>query len=204
MSKIFSTAIIIQASIAVIVIILAETLGLWFLNTQMNIPAERMYAANWVYQLSIITFAINLISIPYNATIVAHEKMSTFAYISLYEGIFKLAISYAIFISPIDKLIFYALSLCFLSVSVRFIYTIYCKKKFEECTIRYTFDRKLVKEMFGFAGWNFIGAASGLLRDQGGNIVINIFCGPAANAARGIAYLYNCNAPPNNQIICSR
>lgn len=191
LSKIFSTAIIIQAAIAVIVIILAETLGLWFLNTQMNIPAERMYAANWVYQLSIITFAINLISIPYNATIVAHEKMSTFAYISLYEGIFKLAISYAIFISPIDRLIFYALSLCFLSVSVRFIYTIYCKKKFEECTIRYTFDRKLVKEMFGFAGWNFIGAASGLLRDQGGNIVINIFCGPAANAARGIAYQVN-------------
>lgn len=191
LSKIFSTAIIIQASIAVIVIILAETLGLWFLNTQMNIPAERMYAANWVYQLSIITFAINLISIPYNATIVAHEKMSTFAYISLYEGIIKLIISYAIFVSPIDTLIFYALSLCFLSVSIRAIYTIYCKRNFKECTYKWTYDKSLIKEMFGFAGWNFIGAASGLLRDQGGNIIINIFCGPAANAARGIAYQVN-------------
>ena len=191
LSKVFSTAVIIQTAIAAIVILLAETIGLWFLNTQMNIPAERMVAANWVYQLSIITFAINLVSIPYNASIVAHEKMSTFAYISLYEGSIKLIIAYAIFISPIDTLIFYALSLCFLSVSVRVIYSIYCKRNFEECTLKWVFDKPLIKEMFGFAGWNFIGAASGMLRDQGGNIVINIFCGPAANAARGIAYQVN-------------
>lgn len=191
LSNIFSTSVIVQAAIAGIVILLAETVGLWFLNTHMNIPADRMYAANWVFQFSIITFAINLISIPYNAAIIAHEKMSTFAYISLYEGIFKLVVSYAIFISPIDTLIFYALALCFLSLSVRFIYTIYCKRKFNECTLRWTFDCKLTKEIFGFAGWNFIGATAGLLRDQGGNIVINIFCGPAANAARGIAYQVN-------------
>lgn len=191
LSKVFSTAVIIQTAIAAIVVLLAETIGLWFLNTQMNIPADRMVAANWVYQLSIITFAINLVSIPYNASIVAHEKMSTFAYISLYEGIIKLIIAYTILISPIDTLIFYALSLCFLSVSVRAIYSIYCKRKFQECTLKWIFDKPLIKEMFGFAGWNFIGAASGLLRDQGGNIVINIFCGPAANAARGIAYQVN-------------
>lgn len=191
LSKIFSTAVIIQSSLATIVVLLAETVGLWFLNSQMNIPADRMVAANWVYQLSIITFAINLISIPYNASIIAHEKMSTFAYISLYEGVIKLIIAYTIFISPIDTLIFYALSLCFLAVSVRIIYTIYCKCKFKECTMKWVFDKTLIKEMFGFAGWNFIGAAAGLLRDQGGNIVINIFCGAGANAARGIAYQVN-------------
>lgn len=190
-SKVFSTAVIIQALLALIVFLLAETLGVWFLNAKMNIPADRLSAANWVFQFSIITFVINLISIPYNAAIIAHEKMSTFAYIGIYEGIMKLAIAFGIMVSPIDKLIFYALFLCILSVSVRLIYGIYCKRKFPECTLQWTLDYSFIKEMFGFAGWNFIGAASGLLRDQGGNIIINIFCGPVANASRGIAYQVN-------------
>lgn len=188
LNKIFSTAVIIQSFLAIIVLLFLESIGLWFLNVKMNIPLERMYAANWVFQFSIITFVINLISIPYNAAIVAHEKMNAFAYIGLYEGLIKLIIAFAISVSPIDKLIFYALSLCFLSVTVRIIYGIYCKRKFKECIFIWIFDKKLIKEMFGFAGWNFIGATAGILRDQGGNIVINLFCGPVANAARGIAY----------------
>lgn len=191
LSRIFSTAVLIQCILAIIVLVFAETVGLWFLNSQMNIPENRMIAANWVFQFSIITFFINLISVPYNAAIIAHEKMKAFAYISIYEGIAKLAIAFLIAISPIDALIFYALTLCILYISIRGIYTVYCKRKFSECTIRLVIDKPLMKEMFGFAGWNFIGAASGILRDQGGNIIINIFCGPAVNAARGIAYQVN-------------
>lgn len=187
LSKVFSSAVIIQSILAFIVFVLIETAGLWFLRSEMNIPDNRMVAANWVFQFSILTFVINLISIPYNAAIIAHEKMNAFAYISIYEGIGKLVIAYAILVSPIDTLIFYGLSICLLSISVRFIYTIYCKRKFAECTLHWIWERSLLKEMFGFAGWNFIGAASGILRDQGGNIIINIFCGPTVNAARGIA-----------------
>lgn len=190
-TSVFSSAIIIQLSLALIVLLFVETIGLWFLNTKIVIPESRIVAANWVFQLSIITFVINLISVPYNAAIIAHEKMNTFAYIGLYEGIAKLLIAYLVLKSPIDTLIFYALSLCLLSISVRGIYTIYCKRNFAECVFRWSLDCSLVKEMFGFAGWNFIGAAAGLLRDQGGNIVINLFCGPTANAARGIAYQVN-------------
>lgn len=187
LSKVFSSAVIIQSILAFIIFVLVETAGLWFLRSEMNIPDNRMVAANWVFQFSVLTFVINLISIPYNAAIIAHEKMNAFAYISIYEGIGKLVIAYAILVSPIDTLIFYGLSICLLSVSVRFIYTIYCKRKFAECTLHWIWERSLLKEMFGFAGWNFIGAASGILRDQGGNIIINIFCGPTVNAARGIA-----------------
>ncbi|WP_298615784.1 lipopolysaccharide biosynthesis protein [uncultured Odoribacter sp.] len=187
LSKVFSSAVIIQSILAFIIFVLIETAGLWFLRSEMNIPDNRMVAANWVFQFSILTFVINLISIPYNAAIIAHEKMNAFAYISIYEGIGKLVIAYAILVSPIDTLIFYGLSICLLSISVRFIYTIYCKRKFAECTLHWIWERSLLKEMFGFAGWNFIGAASGILRDQGGNIIINIFCGPTVNAARGIA-----------------
>lgn len=191
LSKVFSTAVIIQLFLAGIVLTLLETVGVWFLNNHMNIPVDRVRAANWVFQFSIITFVINLISVPYNAAIIAHEKMNAFAYIGIYEGIMKLFIAFGIMVSPIDKLIFYAISLCFLSVSVRLIYGIYCNHNFNECTLVKTFDVTLIKEMFGFAGWNFIGAAAGLLRDQGGNILINIFCGPVANAARGLAYQVN-------------
>lgn len=191
LGKVFSSAVIIQLFLALIVLLFIETIGLWFLNTKMLIPESRMVAANWVYQLSILTFVINLISVPYNAAIIAHEKMSAFAYIGLYEGIAKLVIASVIVFSPIDTLVFYALLLCLLSISVRVIYTLYCKKHFEECLLSWSLDYSLAREMFGFAGWNFIGASSGILRDQGGNIVINMFCGPIANAARGIAYQVN-------------
>ena len=157
----------------------------------MNIPDGRMYAANWVFQLSILTFIINLVSVPYNAAIIAHEKMSAFAYISILEVLAKLVIVYLLIISPIDKLIFYAVLMTTVALMIRFVYGYYCKRHFEECTYHFIFDKELLKKMFGFAGWNFIGAASAVLRDQGGNIVINLFCGPAVNAARGIAYQVN-------------
>jgi len=191
LKKIFSSSVTIQIGLAVLIIVLAEAVGVWFLNVKMNIPDARMAAANWVFQFSILTFAINLISVPYNASIIAHERMSAFAYISILEAIGKLAIAFLIVISPMDKLIFYAILMCAVALIVRFTYGAYCKRHFEECTYHFIFDKDLLKRMFGFAGWNFIGATSAVLRDQGGNVVINLFCGPAVNAARGIAFQVN-------------
>lgn len=191
LNKIFSSAVTIQLILSGIIILLAETIGMWFLNAKMNIPEVRMEAANWVFQFSILTFAINLISIPYNASIIAHEKMSAFAYISILEAVGKLTIAYLITIAPIDKLIFYAILMCVVALVVRFTYGNYCKRHFSECTYHFVWDKQLLKQMFGFAGWNFIGASSAVLRDQGGNVVINLFCGPAVNAARGIAFQVN-------------
>lgn len=191
LKTIFSSAVSIQIGLSAIVILLAELVGVWFLNEKMNIPDNRIIAANWVFQFSILTFVINLISVPYNASIIAHERMSAFAYISILEAIGKLSIAFLITISSIDRLILYAILMCVVALIVRSTYSIYCRKHFEECTYHFIFDKALLKQMFGFAGWNFIGATSSVLRDQGGNVVINLFCGPAANAARGIAFQVN-------------
>lgn len=191
LKNIFSTAVTIQITLAIVITLIAEIVGLWFLNTKMNIPTERMEAANWTFQFSVITFVINLISVPYNAAIIAHEKMSAFAYISILEALLKLSIAFLIIISPIDKLIFYACLICIISLIIRLIYGHYCKSHFKECTYSFYWDKDLLKQMFGFAGWNFIGSSSALLRDQGGNILINLFFGPAVNAARGIAFQVN-------------
>ena len=191
LNKIFSASVTIQLLLSLIIVVLIESVGVWFLNAKMTIPETRMTAANWVLQFSIITFVINLISVPYNAAIIAHEKMSAFAYISILEAVGKLAIAFLIIWSPMDKLIFYAILMCVVAVVVRLTYGHYCKKHFAECTYHFHWDKDILKQMFGFAGWNFIGAASAVLRDQGGNIIINIFYGPAANAARGIAIQVN-------------
>lgn len=185
--EIFSASVTIQLLLSLIVIVLAETIGLWFLNSKMTIPADRMLAANWVMQFSIVTFVINLISVPYNAEIIAHERMSAFAYISILEALGKLLIALLIVVSPVDKLIFYAMLMCAMSVIVRMVYGNYCKRHFDECSYHPRWDGGLLKQMFGFAGWNFIGAISAVLRDEGGNIIINLFFGPVVNAARGIA-----------------
>ena len=191
LNKIFSASVTIQLLLSLIIMVLIESVGVWFLNAKMTIPVERMMAANWVLQFSIITFVINLISVPYNAAIIAHEKMSAFAYISILEAVGKLAIAFLIMWSPIDKLIYYAILMCAVAVIVRLTYGHYCKKHFAECTYHFHWDKDILKQMFGFAGWNFIGAASAVLRDQGGNVMINLFYGPAVNAARGIAIQVN-------------
>ena len=187
LNKIFSASVTIQLLLSLIIVILVESIGVWFLNVKMSIPTDRMLAANWVLQFSIATFVINLVSVPYNAAIIAHERMSAFAYISILEALGKLAIAFLIVVSPMDRLIFYALLMCSVAVIVRAVYGYYCKRHFAECTYHFHWDREILKKMFGFAGWNFIGASSAVLRDQGGNIIINLFAGPAVNAARGIA-----------------
>lgn len=188
---IFSSSVVIQVCLALLICILAEFGGVWFLNNKMNIPIERMDAANWVLQCSIVTFMINLISVPYNAAIIAHERMKAFAYVSILEAILKLAVVFVLYLSSFDKLATYAVLLVAVALIIRLIYGFYCKKHFEECKFHFVYDRSVLRDIGGFAGWNFIGSASAVLRDQGGNVVINLFCGPVVNAARGIAFQVN-------------
>ena len=187
LKTIFSTGVNIQLGMSVLIIIIAEAVGIWFLNAKMNIPADRMVAANWVFQCAILTFVLNLLSIPYNAAIIAHEKMSAFAYISVVEVTLKLIIVYMLTISPFDRLKTYAVLLLCVGAVIRFIYGYYCKRHFEECTYHFVFDKPVLKEMTGFAGWNFLGNGAYMLNTQGVNILMNLYFGVAVNAARGIA-----------------
>ena len=187
LNQIFCTSINIQFFIGVIIFILGETLGLWFLNTQMNIPIERMTAANWVFQCSLLTFIINLISVPYNAAIIAHEKMKIFAYISIFECLAKLLIVYSLLILGHDKLIMYAILCIVVALIVRIVYGVYCNRNFKECCYHFVYNKSLLKEMTGFASWNFLTNGAYILNTQGVNLLINIFFGVTVNAARGIA-----------------
>lgn len=191
LNKIFSASVTIQMLLSLIIVVLIESIGVWFFNSKMTIPVDRIVAANWVLQFSIVTFVINLISVPYNAEIIAHEKMSVFAYISILEVIGKLTIAFLIVVSPIDRLVFYAILMCLVAAVIRLTYTCYCRKHFEECTYHFCWDRKLLKSMFGFASWNFIGASAFVLREQGVNVILNVFCGPVVNAARGVSTQVN-------------
>ena len=187
LKRVFSTSVIVQILISILVVVVGEIVGIWFLNYKMNIPSDRMIAANWVLQCSIFTFAINLINIPYNAVIIAHEHMSAYAYVSIFEILLKLFSVLLLPILPFDMLKSYAVLLLISSVLIRFCYTIYCYKKFEECRVKMIFDKQLVKEMGGFAGWNLIGNSAYLLNTQGVNLLSNIFFGVIVNASRGIA-----------------
>lgn len=191
LNVIFCTSVNIQIAMALLIMVIAEIAGVWFLNAKMNIPEGRIIAANWVFQCSILTFMINLISVPYNALIIAHEKMSAFAYISILEVVLKLLICYFLYISPIDKLVIYALLLTGVSILMRFVYGYYCNSHFQEVHYKPIVDRPLLKDMSKFIGWAFIGNGVVVLKDQGANILLNIFCGPIINAARGVAMQVN-------------
>ncbi len=184
---IFSTSINIQIGLALIIWVLGEIIGVWFLNTKMNIPEERMIAANWVLQCTLVSFVIGLISMPYNAAIVAHEKMTAFAYISLLEAVLKLVIVYMLLISSYDKLITFAILQVCVALLIRIIYGMYCNRHFDECHYHFVWDKPLIKEMTNFAGWNFFGNTAFMLNVQGVNMLINIYFGVTMNAARGVA-----------------
>ena len=185
--KVFSMSMTTHITISLLIFFLAETIGLWFINTQLNIPANRMLAANWVYQFSILTFIVNLIRIPYNASIIAYENMSFYAYISIIESILKLLIVYVLCISPSDKLILYAILLCGVAIICTFIYKIYCCKKFLTCNYTYFWDKKLYWQLMRFSGWTMLGGISNVSAQQGGNILLNMYNGVVSNAAFGIA-----------------
>lgn len=184
---IFCTGVNIQILMSLVVILVSEPIGVWFLNTQMNIPMERLFAANWVFQFSLIAFVLNIISIPYNAEIIAHENMSAYAWISILDISLKCFIVYMITWFPFDRLIIYAILFAVESLIIRLVYGIYCQHHFEECSYKMIFDKPIFKEMLSFAGWNFLGSSAGILNSQGVNLLINIFFGVTVNAARGVA-----------------
>ena len=186
--SIFSTMIYIHLFLALVILIVGEVVGVWFLNTHMNFPTDRYGAANWVFQLSLLVFMLNVINVPYNGALIAYEKMSAFAYFSIFDAIFKLAICYVITLTPFDKLIVYAMLIAFIQITLLAMYFFYCKVKFKECRFTGKFNREYGKSVGSFVGWNLIGSLAGVAREQGVNVVLNMFFGPAVNAARGVAY----------------
>ena len=193
LKRVFSTSLLIHLGLALVVLILAESIGLWFLNTRMTIPDNRLYAANWVFQAAIFSFMFSLVSVPYNASIVSHEKMTAFAYIGIIDILMCLGVvliaSHGI--SGFDTLILFSVLRVLVSVFLQCLYLAYCYLNFEECRFHVFWDKKYWREMSGFAGWNFIGCTAGVLKEQGVNILLNIFIGPVVNAARGIANSVN-------------
>ena len=188
LKKVFSTSVTIQILLAIVIIVVAEIVGIWFLNNKLVIAPDRMVAAHWVFHCSLITFAIGLISLPYNACIVAHEHMNAFAYVSILEVVLKLVIVYMLLISPFDKLETYAVLGVIVAIIIRLIYGWYCKRRFVECSYRPILDKSLFKQMFGFAGWELVGSSAAILRGQGSDVLINIFTKTTVvNAAAGIA-----------------
>ena len=185
--KVFSTSIFIHVLMSLLVVFLAETVGLWFFNRYMVIPATRLEGAMWAYQFSILSTVIMMMSVPYNASIIAHERMSAFAYISILEIILKLLIVYLLQIGSWDKLAFYAFLIFVVQLCIRVLYGIYCNRHFAETRYRWLWDKTLFREMLSFAGWNLWGNCASVAFTQGVNLLLNMFFGPVVNAARGIA-----------------
>lgn len=187
LARVFCTSINIQAALSVIILLIAETVGLWFLNCKMVIPEGRLFAANMVYQFSLVSCVLGLLNMPYGAAVVSHERMSAFAYMSIFDVVAKLLVVYAILHAPCDKLILFAFLLMLVPLFGMLITRMYSQRHFEECHYHWVFDRALFKEMFGFAGWNFLGNGAFLLNTQGVNVLMNLYFGVSINAARGVA-----------------
>ena len=185
---IFSTMLLIHLLLALGILVIGETIGLWFLNNYMNFPHDRYNAANWTYQLSLLVFILNVINVPYNGAIIAYEKMSAFAYFSIIDVTAKLAICYIIAITPFDRLIMYAILMALVQLILIVSYYLYCRYNFLECKFTGKLNKNYSKEITSFVSWNLVGSLAGVAKEQGVNIVLNMFFGPVVNAARGIAY----------------
>lgn len=186
-NHIFNISLLAHAIISIIVFIIMEIAGVWYLNTYMNIPMDRLDAANWVLQCSILTTIFTIMQVPYNAIIIAKEQMGIYAYISILEVVLKLAVVYLLVIGHFDRLKLYSVLIMIVTISILMVYRIYCIKKYDEAKFRFVKDTKTLKEMIGFASWNMLGEIAWAFTGQGVNIILNIFFGPAVNAARGIA-----------------
>ena len=191
--RVFSMSMTVHFSIAILLIILAETIGLWFLNNELNIPHERMFAANWAYQLSLLACCVQLLRIPYNAIIIAYEKMSFFAYISLLEAFLKLGLVFMLVWMAYDKLIIYAGLMLFSAVCITWFYKKHCCKYFNSSHYNFFWDASLYKELMRFSGWSLLGTSADIGASKVVNIIINIFSGVVANTAAGIS-LQVCSA----------
>lgn len=187
LKKLFSCIMTINWLFAIVIFIVAESIGLWFVITQLNIPDTRMTAAIWVYQSATLSSIIMIASAPYNGLIIAHEKMSAFAIVSIIDALCKFLIAIAILYAPIDRLILYAILHVIVQMLVRLIYMIYCKKNFQESKYHFRWDNEISSKILSFAGWTLSGNIAVMGYTQGINILLNIFYGTTVNAARGIS-----------------
>lgn len=185
---VFSMACYIHLLLAILVFIAAEFVGVWFVNNYLNIPSERMIAANWVFQISVLMTFISIVQTPYMASLTAHERMDVYAYVGMSESVLKLLIVFCLIWVSGDKLVIYGFLLLTIQILSAIAYRCFCIRNFRECRILKIWDKKLFCSLLGFTGWNVFGSVAWILKDQGNNILMNIFGGPAINAARGIAY----------------
>lgn len=187
LNKVFSTSVVIHFVLGIVIVLLSETIGLWFLYEKMVIPEERMVAAQWCFQFSVLTCFLSVICVPYDAEIIAHEKMGVYAFVQVFNTTMNLVIVYLIAYTSFDRLILYGFLLMTIQVLNRVFYGIYCGHHFKECHFKWVKDKGLLKEMTSFAGWSLFGNLAYVGYTQGLNIILNLFFGPVINAARGIA-----------------
>ena len=183
----FSTAFVIHLVIACIVVLFIETVGLWFLNNKLNIPDERMVAANWIFQFSMISIFLNITQTPFAAAVTAHEKFNIYAYISIFDALAKIVIVYLLVVIPGDKLIIYGMLALAVSLMVTSLYRFYCIRHFEECAFSLRINKGVFREMIQFSGWSTLGHFASVLNNNGFSVVLNLFFGTTINAARGLA-----------------
>lgn len=191
LKKIFQTSVLIHVIIAVFILVLSETIGLWLVNNYLNIAPDRMVAANYVYQSAIGIFIVTILTVPFNSCVIAHERMNMFAYTSVLEYFLKLGICYLLGVSIFDKLITYGVLLLTVAIIVSITYIVYCRRNFIESRSTPSYDKEIFTEMFFFAGWNLFGNLGSSFKDQIINVILNVFCGTRINAARGIAIQVN-------------
>lgn len=188
LKRIFDTSVFVFVMLALFLFLILEGIGIWFLNSRMNIPAERMVAANWVLQFSILSLMVTVCATPFNSAVIAHEQMSVYAYLSIFESLYKLLIAFAITVVLIDKMIVYAILLFTSSLIVGIIYFYYSRKHFVETRrIKLRWDPAFLKDITSYAGWNMIGALAIMFRNHGLNILMNLFFTPVMNAAHTLA-----------------
>lgn len=186
-NRIFNMTVLVHIGLAALVLIAAETAGLWFVNTYLNIPVGRMTAANWVYQASVFSTILGILQTPYHASIVSHEHMHVYAYVGLGESFGKLFLVFLLIVYPYDRLVFWGFIMFFFQFLMAIIYRVYCIRQFSECKLDLKWDSSIFNSMLKFTGWNMFGTVAWLLKDQGVNVLMNIFGGPVANAARGVS-----------------
>lgn len=186
--KVYVTSLVVQVLLLIVIVLLTETFGLWYLHNKMVIPPERFVAAQWIFQFSILSFILIIMQVPYNASIMAHEHMNFYAFIGILDAILKLVIVLLIPYADVDRLVLYGFLLAMISLLNFVLAFVYSRTHFEEIRIRPLFNKGLFKSMLSFSGWNIFGSFSGMMREQGLNMILNIFFGPVVNAARGVAY----------------
>jgi O-antigen/teichoic acid export membrane protein len=187
LKKVFNLSITIYVLIGIMILFLAETFGLWFVNHKLVIPENRMAAARWIYQFAILSFMFTMITAPYMASVIAHENMQVYAYVSIVEVFLKLVIVYCLRLFPVDKLMLYGVLMFAVTFINTGIYRFICTKKYDECRFRFYWNYALFKELTSYVGWNLFGTVSWMVKNQGINILLNIFFGPIVNAARAVA-----------------